>query len=70
MAELVSPITQQVTKENRECGTLSVDIRLEDVEDCLIYDRHGASVPFKKLYQDRKSVIIFVRVGEKKLCLT
>ncbi|XP_073322546.1 peroxiredoxin-like 2C [Pagrus major] len=61
MAEAVSPITRQVTKEDREVGTPSVDIRLEDVEDCLIYDRHGVSVPFKKLYQDRKSVIIFVR---------
>lgn len=64
MAEVVSPITRQVTKGNREVGTPSFDIRLEDVEDCLIYDRHGVSFPFKKLYQDRKSVIIFVRVGE------
>ncbi|GAA6223140.1 thioredoxin-like protein AAED1 [Lates japonicus] len=61
MAEVVSPITRQVTKGNREVGTPSFDIRLEDVEDCLIYDRHGVSFPFKKLYQDRKSVIIFVR---------
>lgn len=66
MAEAVSPITRQVAKEDREDGTPSVDIRLEDVEDCLIYDRHGVSVPFKKLYQDGKSVIIFVRVGRKK----
>lgn len=69
MAGVVSPITRQVTKENREFGTTSGDIRLEDIEDCLIYDRHGVSIPFRKLYQDRKSVIIFVRVGEKKLCL-
>nr|XP_046243713.1 peroxiredoxin-like 2C [Scatophagus argus] len=61
MAEVVSPITRQVTKGNREIWTPSVDIRLEDVEDCLIYDRHGVSVRFKTLYQDRKSVIIFVR---------
>ncbi|XP_023249969.1 thioredoxin-like protein AAED1 [Seriola lalandi dorsalis] len=61
MAEVVSPITRQVTKENRGNRISSVDIRLEDVEDCLIYDRHGVSIPFKKLYQDRKSVIIFVR---------
>uniref|UniRef100_UPI0037E7BCC7 peroxiredoxin-like 2C n=1 Tax=Semicossyphus pulcher TaxID=241346 RepID=UPI0037E7BCC7 len=61
MAEVVSPITRQVTKENQEAWASSVDIRLEDVEDCLIYDRHGASFPFKSLYQDRKSVIIFVR---------
>ena len=67
MAEVVLPITRQVSKEKRELGTPAVDIRLEDVEDCLIYDRHGVSIPFKKLYQDRKSVIIFVRVGEKTL---
>uniref|UniRef100_A0A671V1D1 Peroxiredoxin like 2C n=1 Tax=Sparus aurata TaxID=8175 RepID=A0A671V1D1_SPAAU len=59
--DVISPITRQVAKEDREDGTPSVDIRLEDVEDCLIYDRHGVSVPFKKLYQDGKSVIIFVR---------
>ncbi|XP_056274201.1 peroxiredoxin-like 2C isoform X2 [Pseudoliparis swirei] len=61
MAGAVSPITRQVTKENQDFGTASVDFRLEDVEDCLIYDRHGVPVPFKKLYQERKSVIIFVR---------
>ncbi|CAJ1069031.1 peroxiredoxin-like 2C [Xyrichtys novacula] len=61
MAETVSPVTRQVTKENQNTWTPSVDIRLEDVEDCLIYDRHGVSIPFKKLYQDRKSVVIFVR---------
>lgn len=66
MAEVVSPITRQVTNENREIGSPFVDIRLEDVEDCLLYDRHGVPFPFKKLYQDRKSVIIFVRVWEKK----
>ncbi|KAK5871031.1 hypothetical protein PBY51_003934 [Eleginops maclovinus] len=61
MAEAISPITRQVTIENKEIGSLSVDYRLEDVEDCLIYDRHGVSFPFKTLYRDRKSVIIFVR---------
>ncbi|XP_062273099.1 peroxiredoxin-like 2C [Scomber scombrus] len=61
MAEIESPITRQVTRENGESGGPLVDIRLEDVEDCLIYDRHGVAFPFKKLYQDRKSVIIFVR---------
>ncbi|KAF1389302.1 hypothetical protein PFLUV_G00072030 [Perca fluviatilis] len=61
MAEAVSPITRQVNSEHRAIRSPSVDFRLEDVEDCLIYDRHGVSDPFKKLYQDRKSVIIFVR---------
>lgn len=64
MAEVVAPITRQVTNDNREIWNPSVDIRLEEVEDCLLYDRHGVSIPFKKLHQDRKSVIIFVRVWE------
>ncbi|XP_004547219.1 peroxiredoxin-like 2C isoform X2 [Maylandia zebra] len=61
MAEVVSPITRQVTKGSQENVTCFVNINLRDVEDCLIYDRHGVSLPFKTLYQDRKSVIIFVR---------
>ncbi|KAI4820118.1 hypothetical protein KUCAC02_028109 [Chaenocephalus aceratus] len=61
MAEAISPIIRQVTIENKDIGSLSIDYHLEDVEDCLIYDRHGVSFPFKKLYRDRKSVIIFVR---------
>ncbi|XP_037338551.2 peroxiredoxin-like 2C [Pungitius pungitius] len=61
MAEAVSPITRQVTKETQESGTPSVEYGLEDVEDCLVYDRRGVPVPFKNLYQDRKTVIIFVR---------
>lgn len=64
MAE-VSPITRQVTVETRELSRPPVDIPLQDVQDCLVYDRHGVSVPFKELYQDRKAVIIFVRVGPK-----
>ncbi|XP_029367055.1 peroxiredoxin-like 2C [Echeneis naucrates] len=61
MAETVSPITRQVCKESGDLRPPPADVRLEDVEDCLIYDRHGASIPFKSLYQDRKSVMIFVR---------
>lgn len=67
MAETVSPITRQVSKENLQTLTPARDIHLGDVEDCLIYDRHGISIPFKQLYQDGKSVIIFVRVWEKSL---
>lgn len=64
MAEVVSPITRQIARESRGNQTSSVNIRLEEVEDCLIYDRHGVSIPFKDLYRDRKSVIIFVRVWD------
>ncbi|XP_076005586.1 peroxiredoxin-like 2C [Genypterus blacodes] len=57
----VEPVTRQVTKEDPGTAIHPADIHLEDVEDCFIYDRHGIPVPFKKLYQERKSVIIFVR---------
>ncbi|XP_027889051.1 peroxiredoxin-like 2C isoform X2 [Xiphophorus couchianus] len=60
MAELVSPITRQVSTEKWKAGTAVADINLKDVEDCLIYDRRGVSFLFKSLYQDSKSVIIFV----------
>lgn len=69
MAEVVSPVTKQVKKENREIGSTSVPIPLDEVADCLLYDQHGVSFPFKELYQDRKSVIIFVRVWEKVFAL-
>ncbi|KAM9858451.1 peroxiredoxin-like 2C [Aulostomus maculatus] len=61
MAEVESPVTRQISKGNSEIGIHSVDLRLEDVEDCLIYDKYGMSIPFRKLYQDRKAIIIFVR---------
>ncbi|KAM9744172.1 peroxiredoxin-like 2C [Menidia menidia] len=61
MAEGVSPITRQISKECRQSGTSSAGINLKEVGDLLIYDRHGFPIPFKSLYQDGKSVIIFVR---------
>ncbi|KAG7237569.1 hypothetical protein INR49_032186 [Caranx melampygus] len=39
MAEVVSPITRQIARENRGNQTSCIDIRLEEVDDCLIYDR-------------------------------
>lgn len=62
MAAVISPITRQVAKETRELERVCSDLRLEDVEGCLVYDRRGVSVPFKNLYQHGKSAIIFVRV--------
>ena len=68
MAEAAPPITRQVTKEARGAsGGPPADIRLEDVEDCPLWDRHGASAPLKDLYRDSKCVIIFVRVGEDRV---
>lgn len=62
MAAVISPITRQVAKETRELDRVCSDLRLEEVQDCLVYDRRGFSVPLKNLYQHGKSVIIFVRV--------
>lgn len=67
MAEVgspTSPITRQIQTENRDHGADPCAVRLRDVEDCCVYDKHGVSIPFKKLYQDRRSILIFVRVGE------
>lgn len=55
--------------ETRQLSRPTVDIPLEDVQDCFVYDRHGVSFPFKELHQDRKAVIIFVRVGSKESLL-
>ncbi|XP_053726940.1 peroxiredoxin-like 2C isoform X2 [Synchiropus splendidus] len=60
MAEAQAPITRQIFKDSREFGA-RVDVSLQDVDDCFIYDRHGTSVAFKKLYENRKSIIIFLR---------
>ncbi|XP_061880191.1 peroxiredoxin-like 2C [Entelurus aequoreus] len=55
------PITRQIEKELCERGAPPADVSLQEVEDCLIYDRRGMSLPFKSLYQDRTSILIFVR---------
>ncbi|XP_067088030.1 peroxiredoxin-like 2C isoform X1 [Osmerus mordax] len=56
-----APITQQITTDHRERTRPCVIIRLEEIEDCLIYNRHGVSFHFKELYQERKAIIVFVR---------
>ncbi|KAM9823250.1 peroxiredoxin-like 2C [Syngnathus typhle] len=62
MAEVKLPITRQIERENtQESGSSPINVHLRDVDDCFIYDRHGTPIPFKSLYQDRKSIIIFVR---------
>ncbi|XP_037536255.1 peroxiredoxin-like 2C [Nematolebias whitei] len=61
MAEVLSPITRQVRRGRCDTRARTVEVDLKEVEDCLIYDRRGHAFPFKSLYQDRKSVIIFVR---------
>ncbi|XP_061674408.1 peroxiredoxin-like 2C isoform X2 [Syngnathoides biaculeatus] len=62
MAEVNSPVTRQIESNiTRDGGSHPVDLHLRNVEDCFVYDRHGTSIPFKSLYQDRKSILVFVR---------
>ncbi|KAM6965029.1 LOW QUALITY PROTEIN: peroxiredoxin-like 2C [Aplochiton taeniatus] len=56
-----STVTQQIKTKHWNIKKTPVDVRLEDIEDCLIYDRHGVSIPFRKVYEHGKSIIIFVR---------
>ncbi|XP_051924496.1 peroxiredoxin-like 2C [Hippocampus zosterae] len=62
MAELKLPVTRQIESGIiLESESPQVNVDLRDVDDCFIYDRHGTAIPFKSLYQERKSIIIFVR---------
>lgn len=54
-----TPVTAQVS---RQTVHPSFDFQITDVEGYEVYDRHGVSVPFQSLYQERKCIIIFVRV--------
>ncbi|KAK7136414.1 hypothetical protein R3I94_014911 [Phoxinus phoxinus] len=61
----VLPITQQgqIARaghlENRTRDPR--DLRVSDVSDCRVYDRHGVCKPFDSLHQHSKAIIIFVR---------
>lgn len=62
-----SPITQQICSSLASSPTSPTSptpspIPFPEVEDCLIYDRHGVGITFKSLYQNHKAIIIFVRV--------
>uniref|UniRef100_A0A8C7ZNN6 Peroxiredoxin like 2C n=1 Tax=Oryzias sinensis TaxID=183150 RepID=A0A8C7ZNN6_9TELE len=64
MAATVPPVTRQITKDSHRKKIENPPVDLQEAEDCLIYDRHGVSIPFKSLFQDRKVIIVFVRVGK------
>lgn len=68
MAATVPPVTRQITKDSHRKKTENPPVDLQEAQDCLIYDRHGVSIPFKSLYQDRKVIIVFVRVGKNCCC--
>lgn len=55
-----SAVTTQVSRH--QPVHLPFDFQITDVEGYEVYDRHGASVPFQTLYQQRKCIIIFLRV--------
>ncbi|XP_060738157.1 peroxiredoxin-like 2C [Tachysurus vachellii] len=64
-----SPITQQICSSLPPTSSptspipspILSPIPIPEVEDCLIYDRHGVGITFKSLYQNHKAIIIFVR---------
>ncbi|XP_047656130.1 peroxiredoxin-like 2C isoform X4 [Tachysurus fulvidraco] len=66
-----SPITQQIcsslpptsspTSPTPSPIPTPIPSPILEVEDCLIYDRHGVGITFKSLYQNHKAIIIFVR---------
>ncbi|XP_036434679.1 peroxiredoxin-like 2C [Colossoma macropomum] len=58
----VLPITQQISRSAPQSSpTAAADLCLSDVEECLIYDQHGASTTFRSLFQCSKAIIVFVR---------
>ncbi|XP_043102211.1 peroxiredoxin-like 2C [Puntigrus tetrazona] len=57
----VLPITRQIARSVPELRRASHDLCLSDINDCLIFDRHGVCKPFSSLFQRNKAIVIFVR---------
>lgn len=55
------PVTQQIVRNQQGTQKPPVNVHLSDVEDCLVYDRYGNGIPFGRLYQDKTSIIVFVK---------
>ncbi|MCJ8735054.1 hypothetical protein PDJAM_G00242420 [Pangasius djambal] len=55
------PVTQQICSSGPPASSATCAIPIAELEDCLIYDRHGVCITFKSLYQNHKAIIIFVR---------
>ncbi|TSY41764.1 Thioredoxin-like protein AAED1 [Bagarius yarrelli] len=62
-----SPVTQQIRSYIPPTFPPPSAVSISEVEDCLIYDRHGASIPFNSLYQNHKAIVIFVRDANVRL---
>ncbi|XP_064153058.1 peroxiredoxin-like 2C isoform X2 [Anguilla rostrata] len=55
------PVTQQIVRNQQGTQKPQANVHLSDVEDCLVYDRYGNGIPFGRLYQDKTSIIVFVK---------
>ncbi|XP_036383922.1 peroxiredoxin-like 2C [Megalops cyprinoides] len=57
----VPPVTQQIIRNQQGSPKPPVNLQISDVEGCLVLDRRGDRIPFRRLFEDKKSIIIFVR---------
>lgn len=59
-----APITQQVRSSDPPTleTVINSDLNISELDDCLIFNRNGACLTFKSLYQNQKAIIVFVRV--------
>ncbi|KAG7481154.1 hypothetical protein MATL_G00064000 [Megalops atlanticus] len=57
----VPPVTQQIIRNQQGNPKPPVNVQISDVENCLVLDRRGNRIPFRRLFEDKKSIIIFVR---------
>ncbi|XP_058641012.1 peroxiredoxin-like 2C isoform X2 [Onychostoma macrolepis] len=57
----VLPVTRQIARSVQEITRASHELCISEVNDCLIFDRHGVSKTFNSLFQHNKAIIIFVR---------
>ncbi|XP_061116006.1 peroxiredoxin-like 2C [Conger conger] len=55
------PVTQQIGRNQQGTPNPPVNVHLSEVEDCLVHDRLGNCIPFRRLYQEKKSIIVFVK---------
>ncbi|KAJ8380829.1 hypothetical protein SKAU_G00016070 [Synaphobranchus kaupii] len=55
------PVTQQIVRNQQGTPKPQVNVHLSDIEDCLVRDRYGNRIGFRRLYQEKKSIIVFVK---------
>ncbi|KAI4881560.1 hypothetical protein NFI96_013259 [Prochilodus magdalenae] len=57
----VLPVTQQISSSPPQPSPAGADLCLSDVEECLVFNQHGASTAFRSLYESSRAIIVFVR---------